>query len=136
MATARAQRIFEELCYAKESIDLSSPQKTTHSLYWYNLHIVLVNSMRWCDVNESRLQRIQRTLLLSGQRHGWRISRLAILADHVHLALGCNLTDSPSNVVLSVMNNIAWVYGMKPMLQYSAYVATFGESDHRAIKQD
>jgi REP element-mobilizing transposase RayT len=134
MATAKSHRIFEDLQFNDDKIDLSIAQKTTHGIYWYNLHIVLVNASRWCDVNQERLQRIKRILLQSGDQRGWRISRLSILADHLHVTVGCSLEYSPESVVLSMMNNIAWVYDMKPMLQYSAFVATFGEYDHRAIQ--
>ena len=134
MASERSQRIFEALRYVDPQSDLSVAQKTSHGDYWYNLHVVVVNAQRWCDVNESRLERIQQVLLQSGLKKRWRISRLSILADHLHATVGCPLEFSPESIVLSMMNNIAWVHEMKPILPFSAFVATFGEYDHRAIQ--
>lgn len=136
MPTEKSQQIFEDLRFVDEKVDLSVMQKTTHGVYWYNLHMVIVNSERWRDINEDRLQRVKRVVLRCGVQKHCRISRLSILADHLHLAIGCPIDDSPSAVVLSMMNNIAWVYGMKPVLQYSAFIATFGEYDHRAIESN
>jgi len=38
-------------------------------------------------------------------------------------------------VVLKLMNNLAFVHSMKPVYQFSAYVATFGEYDQRALRR-
>lgn len=135
MATPKAQGIFESLRYHDKSIDLAAKQNTTHGVYWYNLHVVLVSVGRWCDVNEERLARVKRVLLASADQQNWRISTLSILADHLHATIGCPLDISPETVALSMMNNIAWVYDMKPILQHSAFIATFGEYDQRAIRQ-
>lgn len=134
MATSKSQSIFEDLNYKDLTVDLSSMRKTSHGSYWYNLHLVLVHAERWCDVKRSRLERVKQVILQSGNRKSWRISRCSILADHFHLALGCNFEESPESVVLSFMNNVSWVYEMTPILQFSAYVGTFGEYDHRVIK--
>lgn len=136
MATTKAQSIFEALRYIDDSIDLARGKTTSHGTYWYNLHVVLVNTERWCDVKQSRLERVQQVLLQSGKKKSWEISRCSILADHLHVALGCGLDESPDSVVLSMMNNVAWVYEMKSILQFSAFVGTFGEYDHRVIQGD
>lgn len=134
MATSRSQQIFEELVFVDSSVDLSLRQKTTHGDYWYNLHIVLVHEDRWRDVNRNRLKQTQRVILSCAAKKGMRLSRCAILADHFHIALGCNLEQSPEQVTLAMMNNIAWIYEMKPILCFSAFIGTFGEYDQRAVQ--
>ena len=136
MATAKSQSIFEDLNFKNVSVDLAAERTTNHGSYWYNLHVVVVHSERWCDVKRSRLERVQQVILNSAQRKSWLGSRCSLLADHVHLALGCGFEESPESVVLSFMNNIAWVYEMTPILQYSAFVGTIGEYDHRVIQGD
>ena len=44
---------------------------------------------------------------------GHLLSRAAILPDHIHLALGCNLGETPEVVALSYMNNLSFALGMK-----------------------
>ena len=134
MATSKSQSIFENLNFKDESVDLAAERKTDHGSYWYNLHVVLVHLERWCDVKRSRLERVQQVILNNAKKKSWLVSRSSLLADHVHIALGCGLEESPESAVLALMNNIAWVYEMTPILQYSAFVGTIGEYDHRAIQ--
>jgi hypothetical protein len=36
-------------------VDLSRPRTAAHAIYWYNLHIVLVDRERWAEVREDVL---------------------------------------------------------------------------------
>ncbi len=47
--------------------------------------------------------------------------------------MSCGLESSPAEIVLAMMNNVDWVYEMKPVLCYSAFVGTFGEYDQRVV---
>ncbi len=67
---------------------------------------------------------------------GYRLSRGAILADHIHLTLGCPFDVSPADVALGYLNNLAYVHGMKPVFQYGAYIGTFGEYDQRVVASE
>jgi hypothetical protein len=51
------------------------------------------------------------------------------------LSLGASFADTVQDVVLKLMNNLAFVHSMKPVYQFSAYVATFGEYDQRALRR-
>ena len=37
---------------------MSRPQKTSHGIYWYNLHVAFVHRERWMEVREEVLQRV------------------------------------------------------------------------------
>ena len=50
-----------------------------------------------------------------------------ILADHVHLVLGCAIQVAPDEVVLGFLNNLAFVQGMRPIYQFGGFVGTVGE---------
>jgi len=65
----------------------------------------------------------------------WRLSRIGILSDHYHILLGANVTESPANVALSIMNNLAHVHAMKPVFRFSYYVGTFGPYDRDAVRR-
>jgi hypothetical protein len=47
----------------------------------------------------------------------------------LHLALGCNLEESPESVVLGYLNNLAFARGMQAVFRYSYFVGTFSEYD-------
>jgi REP element-mobilizing transposase RayT len=72
-------------------------------------------------------------LIQSTAKHGRRLSRASVLPDHVHLIVGCDVGDSPTEVALGYMNNVAYVLGMKAVFKYGFYVGTFGEYDHGAV---
>jgi REP element-mobilizing transposase RayT len=109
--------------------DLSQPQATSHARYWYNLHIVLVHEDRLMELSDEALTCIRRMILAASAAKGHRLSRAAILSDHVHLALGCKLEESPEDVVLGYLNNLAFARGMKAVFRFSYFVGTFSEYD-------
>ena len=45
------------------------------------------------------------------------------------------MTESPASIALSLMNNVAHVQGMKPVLRHSYYVGTFGSYDRDAVRR-
>ena len=110
-------------------VDLSKPRRTSHAQYWYNLHIVLVNDQRYMEIRESVLQEICQMIVASAQEKEHWLSRSAIIPDHIHLALGCKLEESPSEVALSYLNNLSFACGMKPVFRYGYYVGAFSEYD-------
>ncbi len=50
MADSRVQGQLEQLQIIRPGVDLSRPQRTSHGLFWYNLHVVLVHrAAAWRD---------------------------------------------------------------------------------------
>jgi REP element-mobilizing transposase RayT len=136
MADDRVQATLERFQIVHLEVDLSRPRVTSHGVYWYNLHIVLVHQGRWAEVREEVLEREQHMIEQACRVKGFALSRAGILADHVHLALGCSLEVAPAEVALGFLNNLAYVHGMKAVFQYGAYVGTFGEYHHGAVVHD
>ena len=66
---------------------------------------------------------------------GHLLARAGILSDHVHLALGCGIEESPLQVALGYLNNLAYAQGMTAVYQFGFYVGTFGEYDWGAIRR-
>jgi hypothetical protein len=54
--------------------------------------------------------------------------------DHIRLAMGCPLAAAPAEVALGFLHNLAYLYGMKAVFQFGAYVGTFGEYHQGAVK--
>lgn len=115
--------------------DLSQPSETKRGRYWYNLHIVLGTAERFAIVDERRLATLRDWTLGIASKHGHSISRLAIMPDHLHLALRGNHTHCSCTIVNAFQNNLAYAVGQKRIWQNSYYVGTFSEYNMRAIRR-
>ena len=124
----KARESFRRFQIVRRDADLSVPQRSPHAIYWYNLHVVLENDGDRDQLEAVFLRKIHDMILEESQAKGNLISRAAILPDHVEMTLGCDLNDSPADVVLEYMNQLACVCGMQPVLRFGAYVNTFGET--------
>ncbi len=133
-----ADPLFEErlrkLQIQRPEIDLASARRNAYGQYWYAVHIVLTNSGRWRECGERELELVRSTVLGVARKHGHLLARAAILPDHLHLELGCEPGLSPGDAALSYMNNLAYHFGMRPVLEAGYYVGTVGEYDRGAIE--
>ncbi len=134
MATEKSTAMFKELTFVDPAVELARPIEIGDSLLWYNLHIVLVHVERWRTVNKRLLEAVRDMIHRVCKKYHWRLSRCGIVADHLHLTLGANSQDVVQEICLRFMNNLAYVHDMKPVYCHSAYVATFGEYDQRALQ--
>lgn len=134
MADSRVQDRLARYQKVYEAVDLSKPKFSAHGKYWYNLHVVIVNESRWMEVHDDILTGLNRIIEGMANKHGYQLSRVGLLPDHIHLVVGCPVDCSPEEVALSLLNNCAYVYGMKPMYQFGYYVGTIGEFDRGAIQ--
>jgi len=135
MADERVQKRLGRYQIHRPEVDLSQPQRSAHGEYRYNLHLVLVHEGRWNEVNEDVLSAVRDMLLKTPRAKGHQLSRAGILADHVHVVVGCRLTESPLEVALGYLNNLAYAQGMQRIYQYGFYVGTVGEYDLDAIRR-
>lgn len=112
MADARVQARFKELQFAFPDVNLSAEQLSSHGRYVYSLHLVLVHEQRWREIREDHLG-VTRDMFFKVARHkGHKVSRLALLPDHLHASLGCGFEESPEEIALAYMNNLAFAHGM------------------------
>jgi REP element-mobilizing transposase RayT len=129
MADLNVQETLRDIQIDDPSVDLSAPRQNAHALYWYNLHVCFIADGRCMEVHREPLLAMRSMILRSAAKHAHLLSRGGILADHIHLTLGCDVKDSPSDVALSYMNNLAYSCGMKRAFAFGYYVGTFGEYD-------
>jgi REP element-mobilizing transposase RayT len=128
VAMARFQRI-------DKSIDLAVPTHSSHGQYLIALHIVFVHSGRWRTADNNFHKTTEQAILTTAAKYQERISRLSILADHMHLTIGISHERSPATVALSYMNNIAHRHGMNTILMPSYYVGTIGPFNMNVIRK-
>lgn len=136
LADPRVQAELAQYQVHQAQVDLSGWRRTSHALFAYNLHLVLVHDFRWRTVQHEVLQSHHDILLKSSTAHGRLLSRAAILPDHIHVALGCGIAESPESVALSYLNDLAAGCGNTPLFMHSFYTGTFGDYDRGAVRND
>jgi len=129
MVDPRLQERLKEYQIVCPEVDLAQPSRTSHAIYWYNLHLVMVNDWRSIEVRHEVLSALREMILKASKRKSHCLSRAAIVPDHIHVTLRCGLEESPEEVALSYMNNLAYACGMKAVFKLSYYVGTFSEYD-------
>jgi REP element-mobilizing transposase RayT len=115
-------------------VDLSAPAETNSGRYWYNLHLVLVAPGRYRLCDPAALGRIRDAALGVCARRGHAASAVAVLPDHLHLALRADIGQAPEAIALSFLNNLAYALGQRPWWQGSYYAGTFGEYGMAAVR--
>jgi REP element-mobilizing transposase RayT len=133
MADPHVQQGLERFQKSYPGADLSKPCFSSHGQYWYNLHVAIVNEERSTEIREDVLSKLSEMIDRAASKHGYRLSRAALLADHIHMTMGCPMDRSPEDVALGYMNNCAYACGMKAVFQFSYYVGTIGEYDRGAV---
>ncbi len=133
MADPNVQARLEQYQVICPDVDLSKMQRTSHGVFWYNLHLVFVHRERWNEVRHEVLARVQSMVLAVAKKKSYRLARAGILPDHVHLVLGCPFDKSPCEVAMGFLNNLAFAHGMKPVYQFGAFVGTVGEYTNKAF---
>ncbi len=133
MADERVQERLRNYQIVHPEIDLSQPQRTSHGLFWYCLHLVLVHSERWSEIDDETLRNVSQMIEQSSRAKGYLLSEAGILPDHVHIIAGCPFDQSPLEVALGFLNNLAYVHGMKRVFQFGGFIGTVGEYTFNAL---
>lgn len=133
MADPRVTEQFREYQFHDPTVNLAQPSRTSHSLYWYNLHLVLVNDRRYRDIDPARNRRRIEVIRQTAAKKEQPLMRIGLLPDHVHFAIRAKLEVAPQDVAFPYMNNLAYAVGMAPVLMHSYFTGTFGEYDLTVI---
>lgn len=135
MADERVQRRFERLQICGDRQLLVRPRTSGHAQFCYNLHLVLVSHARDVEVRFEIREKRRAMILAAAEKKGHLVGSGHLLSDHMHLALGCNLNETPREVALSYLNNLAFAEGMRITHEFGFYVGSFGEYDLGAVWQ-
>ena len=136
MADSRVQERIGALQYHDSGLDFGSERFSTHGRFVHNLHVLLENEGGWHETRADVLIRSRQMIIDSAKKHSWGLARIGLVTNHVHILLSTNVTESPESVALCLMNNLAYVQQMEPVLRFSYYVGTFGEYDRAAIRKN
>jgi REP element-mobilizing transposase RayT len=132
---ARYAEFLREFTVVDPDVDLGQPTTSNSGRYWYNLHLVLLvaDGCRFHD--RENLVAIRDWSLAIGRKKGYAISTLSIMPDHIHAALRGNVENSPEEIALAFMNNLAYALGQSEIWRPSYYAGTFGEYDMGAVRR-
>jgi REP element-mobilizing transposase RayT len=136
MADPRVQERLRRYQIHCPNTDLSQARQTSHGLYWYNLHVVLVHRERGAETREEVIRGTHDMIIAACRAKGWLLSRAGILADHVHLVVGGTIDAAPLDIGISFLNNLAYVHGMRPVFQFGGYLGPVGEYDQGAVRSE
>ena len=95
MADRRVQQRLARFQRGYPGVDLSKSWFSSHGEYWYNLHVVIVNEERWIETWDQVLSELSRMIDRVASKHGDRLSRVGMFADHIHMTMGCSIDRSP-----------------------------------------
>jgi hypothetical protein len=133
-----AARSFVELQFWQRtdvnlSVNLSALRYSAHGQFLYNLHVVLEHESGWNMTQEDFLKRTR--VMIEGvcTKKGFLLSEAGIVANRLHLALGCGIEQAPEDVSLCFLNNLAYAHGQRPLYRFGFYVGTFGNIDLGAL---
>jgi REP element-mobilizing transposase RayT len=134
LADERFRELLAAFTVVNPEVDLSAPTETNSGRYWYNLHLVLVASERYRVGEAATLAKIRDTALRVCAKKGYVASALAVLPDHLHLAVRGALEQAPEAIALAFLNNLAHALGQRPWWQAGYYAGTFGEYGMAAVR--
>jgi REP element-mobilizing transposase RayT len=134
LADPRFRDILRQFTMTDPSVDLSVPTETLSGRYWYNLHLVLVTAERFRIADAAWLGRIWDQSAWIARKKGYAILRLAVMPDHLHIALRGNVEHSPRDIAMTFQNNLAYALNEGRVWRDTYYVGTFSEYDMGAIR--
>jgi REP element-mobilizing transposase RayT len=134
MADPRVQRFFESLQLIDATVDLARPRLSSYGQFLNSLQIVVQNRGNYNEVSEPVLAAMRSAIIGCCEEKEYLLSQIGLVANHMHILLGCDVNASPQAVSLSLLNNLADAIGMRASFKYSFYTGTFGPYDRDAIR--
>ena len=136
MADPRVQERLRSLQFHDPVIDLSAVQTGNYGQFVHSLQIVVETTHGWHEVRPDVLVASRDMIIRAAAQKNWRLFRIGLLSEHIHVLLGAGMTESPESIALSLLNNLAWVQEMRPVFRFSYYTGTFGGYDRSAIHRN
>lgn len=133
LADPRYKASLAEVAIHNPAVDLAEPAESSHGRYWYNLHVVFVVADRYRVGDRAFLTRLRERVMSVADTQGCALKRVAIMPDHMHVALRGNPKLSPQEIALGLQNASAEAAGCR-LWEHAFYVGTFGEYDKAAVK--
>lgn len=135
MADDRVQQLLESLQFDDPKINLSQVRAGKYGRYIANVHLVLETREHYHEIREEALRVTRDVIIRAARKHGHLLSQIGLVSNHMHVLLGCGLSESPLAVAASYWNNICFAHDRKMVLEPSFFVGTFGPYNRDAIRR-
>lgn len=133
LASEKSQQNLAELSWSDPEVKIEEPIYSSHAQYILGLHVVLVHTQRWSTAETGFLQATQQTILKTAAEQNCQVSRIGILADHIHATIRFQYKLAPGELALALMNAVAQRHRMR-LWSDSYYVGTIGPYDMDAVR--
>ncbi|MCF7734663.1 MAG: hypothetical protein K9N23_23470 [Akkermansiaceae bacterium] len=140
LADPRYAAALAEATWTNPDFDLADPLPSHHGRYWYNLHLVAATEDRWRVGREDFLGKIRTSVIQWSQglpsspegpaKPGAR--SLAVMPDHLHLALRGPIGSSPESLVEEFWRHLNRAAGCRLFSDW-IYVGAFSEYPLAAV---
>ena len=134
-ADPRFAQMLSQFTTTVRDVDLSQSADTARGRYWFNLHVVLVTDQRYRFTDSKTLQQLFDGVFRIARHKAHLISSLAVMPDHLHIALRPKIDETPAQVARSYQNNLAYFLNRGRIWEDSFYVGTFGEYTMQAVRR-
>ena len=135
MADDRVTAKLDALQFYDPDVNVAEERLSKHGKFVSALQIVVENAGGWNEIQDDVLVASPEMIIKAAASKGWKLARIGLLSNHIHILLGCEVTESPEKVALSLLNNLAYVQGMRPVFRFGYYVGTFGNYNRNAIRR-
>lgn len=136
MADPRVQERLIALQFHDPAIELPAVQTGNYGQFVNALQVVIETEGGWNEIRPDVLTGSRDMIIRAASKKQWRLSRIGLLSNHIHILLGADVTESPESIALSLMNNLASVQEMKAVFRFSYYAGTFGGYDRAAVRRN
>jgi REP element-mobilizing transposase RayT len=134
-ADPHVQELLRKYQFHDPQIDLTQRRRSASGEFIYNLHLVLVRKDRMVDIREESLCELHNSVRQIADKKQHLLSRIGLALDHLHITIGCDVSEAPLSVGLSYLNNLAFRQSMAAVFQFGFFVGTFGPYDLQAIRR-
>lgn len=134
LADPRYRRMLAEAAFEDPGVSLDEPAETHSGRYGYNLHLVLVTADRSRIARSESMQGLRDKTLAAARAAGFAVKMLAVMPDHLHVAVRGRPELSPQEIGLAIQNTTAEIAGCR-LWQEGFYVGTFGAYDLGLVRR-
>ncbi|MCC5850277.1 MAG: transposase [Verrucomicrobia bacterium] len=132
-ADPRYRDALAELAFQTSDFSLCDPIFTHSGRYVYALHVVFVTAERWrMPLKTATI--VQKAFLNMSESSTWKIGKLSMMPDHVHLAIRGDPQWNPQAIVEALREATCTAAGTRGFWMPGAYMGTFGPYGMGAIR--
>ncbi len=133
-ADPRYRDLLSGLAFTNPSVSLKAPIPSKSGRYILGYHFVFVVADRW-RMPEKTASLIQKALVATSRKSAWKIAKLSLMPDHVHIAIRGEIDTSPLDISGQIREETSRAVGIFGFWMPTGYIGTFGHYGMGAIRK-